>query len=445
MNEHNQANDQVINLELEVLQKQLKETQYRENEARDQLRQLGDLLVEVLASLNWIEYDCLAGELKESYTMADVLIEHAEELASLFTDPVLAMEREIDALRKAASAHTTRQLTPEPASQPRAEQRPPQACTHPPPKAAIREQVSENVLSVLELVHDTGEFLKVRLVELVNGLPWAETMSAESCQAKTFEHLESLQALGWVEQHPLTLRTSDRVRERIGSYAVALTGAGKAACREAFGAEPLDRFTPFRATYDSLEAGVLIRFAQDILERWNGRSGCRWTCEVIDVARAPDEAFERIAGAGRFRPSTSGSAPLWPDLVLRMQPPSGKAHLAVVEVSTGEYTLHDLRTRWDRALRHYPPAMIYVLAPCVKARNALYREWIGRVKTVKARHGLPHGANAAFYTLDELMDTGLLSAKQLVGITLRKRDARGPERSPEDTVRLPKYWCEPKG
>jgi hypothetical protein len=274
-------------------------------------------------------------------------------------------------------------------------------------------------------------------------------MSAESRRSRMYEYLDALKALGWVEQRPLKLRISNRFRKGIGSRVDVLTEEGKTVYRELFGTDPVDQITPFVAKYKTIEAGVLIQVTKQLIEGWSQQANNRWTCEVIDAVWDEDEALACIPGARRSYNYTHRDGTVvraMPDLIVRMHPQHGKPLLAVIEVERGEYKAADLWDKWERAMRCYPPMMLYVVAPNQRVRKRLFSAWLERVRVVKQRYGLPYGANAAFYTLDVLKDAGLLSAEQLIGLTHRQKEVRekGEELPPEAAVKLPKYWCEDK-
>jgi hypothetical protein len=315
------------------------------------------------------------------------------------------------------------------------------------PGAVMASGPDRKALSILELLGRSGEFLVPRLVALAVDLPWAQTLAESSRRTKVYEHLATLETTALIKMHSLKLRISGRTRQGIGNRVIALTDAGRVMYREHFGSEALDLLTPFTGKYKTVEAGVFIQRVREIIESWNGRSDRRWDVQVIDAVWEPGEAFEHIPGAKRSYHAVDGSTYALPDLIVEMRHVgSRKPTLAVVEVELGAYKLPDLQAKWERAMRCYPPMQVYVVAPNNRVRDRLLGEWRRTVDLVKARYGLPHGANAAFYTPDELITAGLLSARQLTSLTYRQKTAneKGEKLQPEDAVRLPKYWNEIK-
>jgi len=228
---------------------------------------------------------------------------------------------------------------------------------------------------------------------------------------------------------------------------VSLTEKGIAVYRGLCGKAPIDHLTPFVDRYKTVEAGVLVRLTRELIEGWNGRDDRRWTYDVIDAVWEPDESFGRIPGAQRSYSTPDGKRRALPDLIVELAPDSGKSQVAVVEVERGGYDTAGLWDKWERAALCYPPMTIYVVAPKARVRTKLYNEWKRVVRRAADRYGLPHGADAAFYTLAEVDEFGLLSARQFTSLgylrgDLRKKQRGGEELTEEEKriLRMPRFW-----
>jgi len=307
--------------------------------------------------------------------------------------------------------------------------------------SASSAEPGDEELSVLRLIGETGEFLATKLVEMAAGLPWARNLAESSRATYLYSILSRLEELGWLETESIDLKLSNRARKGLSRRAVRLTEAGKQEYRKRFGDDPVDLYTPFVGKYKTVEAGLFIRLVRDLILAWNEVPESTWRYEVIDAVWEPDEAFARIPGAKRSYPAPDGSTYALPDLIVMMIPRvgGGTPPVAVVEVELGGYKLDALREKWQRALLCYPPMPLYVVAPNNKVRGHLFGEYRRVVERVKVTHGLPHGARGIFYTPDEIMDSGLLSPRQLTSLTYRlKQDPESVE------VKLPKFWFENK-
>lgn len=289
-----------------------------------------------------------------------------------------------------------------------------------------------------------GAFLIPPMIASASAL-WPD-MPENTRRRKVYETISKLTQQGLVQKENLGLAVSARLLPGVGRETVSLTESGIALYQRLFGTDPVDALTRFIAKYKTVEAGLLIRRTKEVIEEWNHRSDRGWTCEVIDAVWEPDEALERIPGAQRSYAAPDGSASALPDLIVQMRSRSGETILAVVEVERGAYHTPDLRAKWERAIHCYPPMIVYVVAPNAQTQSRLYEEWRVVVNTVSQRAGLPHDTCAAFYTLLELTETGLLTGKQLTALLYRQKAARkkGQQLPPQHAVRLPRFWCMPR-
>lgn len=382
----------------------------------DRSRVLAEKLVDIVHHHNFAVFSWLNAHLRPECTVADVFLAH----------PDLPVEL-LEAVSSLTSIEVDMEIGPQPDN------------GQPVGRVALDRFADDPALALLHLLGQSGEFLIARIIDLARSLPWAQEMSASSVRSRVYEHLNALQARGWLEQRDFDLRISNAFRGGIGRSLVVLTDAGRAAFQQHFGAAPVDELTPFVAKYKTVEAGLLIRLTQQIIEGWNSRPDRRWDVTALDAVWSDDEALARIPGAQRAYPSLKNTERALPDLILRMTPAGGgEPTLAVVEMERGLYKLPDLRAKWARAMRCYPPRMIYVVAPNTKTCKFLYQEWIEQVRLLRRRGELAHDVSAAFYTLDDLNEIGLLDAAQLVELDRRNRA------HPEQVVRLPRYACEEK-
>ena len=103
----------------------------------------------------------------------------------------------------------------------------------------------------------------------------------------------------------------------------------------------------------------------------------------------------------------------------------------------------------------YPPMMVYVVAPSdtkkTKIRSKMFEEWQKVATRTAERYGLPYGADAAFYTLADLAEFGLLSARHFSGVgylvrEAMKKRARKEELTEEEkrALRKPRFWNQKK-
>lgn len=282
--------------------------------------------------------------------------------------------------------------------------------------------VSENELAVLQLLGQSGEFLDERIVDLVRVQPWATELDDWAIRVQTRDHLNALQGRGWLEQRNIHLPLPSTFYNELGKKLVALTDAGRAAFQQHFGAAPVDGLAAFIAKYKTVEDGLLIRLAHQLIDEWNGRPDRHWDVTALDAAEADADALARIA----YPPSAEYDQP---DLILHMTPVrGGEPVLAVVKVDCGLYRRFDLPTRWDRSIH-----MVYCVVPDLKNCRTLFREWVNQINLLKQRGEPAHDVNATFYTLDVLREIGPLSARQLLNSSLRDRFQPGSR---------PLFWCQ---
>jgi hypothetical protein len=319
-----------------------------------------------------------------------------------------------------------------------------QAGASPPPVATVRTSLDEEAGEVL-LAIGRGAYLTPPIFESA-----AEALGLaldDSGRKRLYKSLDDLVEAGLVRKEGLDLSIASYLLKRTGSLVVSLTEKGIAVYRDLCGKAPIDRVTPFVDKYKTAEAGVLVRLTRELIEGWNGRDDRRWTYDVVDAVWEPDEGFGRIPGAQRSYSTPDGKKGALPDLIVELVPDSGKSQVAVVEVERGGYDTADLWDKWERAALCYPPMTIYVVAPKARVRNKLYHEWKTVVRRVAERYGLPHGADAAFYTLAEVDEFGLLSARQFTSLgylrgDLRKKQRDGEELTEEEKriLRMPRFW-----
>jgi len=318
------------------------------------------------------------------------------------------------------------------------------------PSSFLSTELSEEGVDVLRMLGE-GSFSATDVVRAILDQDLWMAMAADSRKRVAYAQLAILEKCGLVEKRPVELNVDNKVRSGFPKELVILTRDGRAAYRQMFGAEPVDRLGPFIAKYKTYEAGVLIRIVRKILEDWNEREERHWwetrhwTYEVIDAVWEPEEAFFRISGSRRVYPSADGSSRAYPDLIVQMTPHAGKPVVVVVEVERGLYSRPDLEAKWDRAMQCYPPLPLYVVAPQNKTRNALKSAWMTVLKRHRDRRGFSHECFAAFYTPTELLKLGMWSPDQLEGLKFRQAAHKRGEfeiSEREQKERVPFFWKE---
>jgi hypothetical protein len=300
----------------------------------------------------------------------------------------------------------------------------------------------------------SGKYLTPPIFEEVAGI-LGITLN-RSTKRGLYKKLDGLVSAGLIRKEDLNLNMAPQLRQRTGDLAVSLTAAGVAVYPDLCGKEPVDLLSQIEGKYKSATAGVMIRLTKELIEEWNVRKDSRWTYEVIDAVWEPDEAFQRILGAKRSYTTADGQRRALPDLIVQMTPVSGgKPRIAVVEVERGLYKTADLRDKWERSMLCYPPMMVYVVAPSdskkTRVRSKMFNEWKRVAARTAERYGLPHGADAAFYTLADLAEFGLLSVRHfssmgyLIEDAKEKRDRKKDLTEEEKRVlRMPRFWNQKK-
>lgn len=300
----------------------------------------------------------------------------------------------------------------------------------------------------------SGEYLTPPIFERVSGIP--VIAMDETARRGLYKKLDGLVCAGLVRKENLNLNIAPQLRQRTGDLAVSLTEAGVAAYRDLCGKEPVDLLLQVEDKYKSAAAGVMIRLTRELIEEWNSRKDSRWTYEVIDAVWEPEEAFQRIPGAKRSYTTADGQRRALPDLIVQMTPVSGgKPQIAVVEVERGLYKTAEIQDKWERSMLCYPPMMVYVVAPSdskkTKVRSKMFEEWKRVAARTAERYGLPYGASAAFYTLADLAEFGLLSVRHFssLGYLIREakeKRARKKELTEEEkmVLRKPRFWNQEK-
>jgi hypothetical protein len=314
----------------------------------------------------------------------------------------------------------------------------------PPAAATVHPSLDEEAREVLFAISG-GDYLTPPIFE--SAADALGLVLDDSGRKRLYKSLDDLVEAGLVKKEELDLSIASYLLKRTGSLVVSLTEKGIAVYRGLCGKAPIDHLTPFVDRYKTVEAGVLVRLTRELIEGWNGRDDRRWTYDVIDAVWEPDESFGRIPGAQRSYSTPDGKRRALPDLIVELAPDSGKSQVAVVEVERGGYDTAGLWDKWERAALCYPPMTIYVVAPKARVRNKLYNEWKRVVRRAADRYGLPHGADAAFYTLAEVDEFGLLSARQFTSLgylrgDLRKKQRDGEELTEEEKriLRMPRFW-----
>jgi hypothetical protein len=300
----------------------------------------------------------------------------------------------------------------------------------------------------------SGKYLTPPIFEKVAGI-LGITLN-KSTRGKLYKKLGGLVSAGLIRKEDLNLNIAPQLRQRTGDLAVSLTEAGVTVYRDLCRKEPVDLLSQIEGKYKSAAAGVMIRLTRELIEEWNSRKDSRWTYEVIDAVWEPDDAFQRIPGAQRSYTTADGQRRALPDLIVQRTPVSGgKPQVAVVEVERGLYKTADLHDKWERAMLCYPPMMVYVVAPSdtkkTRIRSKMVEAWKRVAARTAKRYGLPHGADAAFYTLADLAEFGLLSARHFVSVgylierAVEKRDRKGKLTAEERrALRMPRFWNQEK-
>ena len=300
----------------------------------------------------------------------------------------------------------------------------------------------------------SGEYLTPPIFEGVAGI--LGVILNKSTKRGLYKKLDGLVSVGLVRKEDLNLNIAPQLRQRTGDLAVSLTEVGVAVYRDLCGKEPVDLLSQIEDKYKSAAAGVMIRLTRELIEEWNSRKDGRWTYEVIDAVWEPDKAFQRIPGAQRSYTTADGQRRALPDLIVQMTPVSGgKPQIAVVEVERGLYKTAEIQDKWERSMLCYPPMMVYVVAPSdtkkTRIRSKMFEEWQKVATRTAERYGLPYGADAAFYTLADLAEFGLLSARHFSGVGYLVREAmkkkarkEGLTEEEKRALRKPRFWNQKK-
>ncbi len=292
-----------------------------------------------------------------------------------------------------------------------------------------RAKPGEGALELFRLLGETGEFFSGRLQEMWTG----------GSEAMFRKALGELGAAGWVETHEVKVPVGPRFRDRLWGTAVRFTQDGREEFRKRFGKEPRSDYEEFVGKYKTVEAGLTIRLTKEIIESFNELPpGERaWSYEVVDTVWAADEELERVPWAKRAYRSPDGEHVAFPDLAVKMSPVGGGVPvIALVEVELAGYKKQELREKWRRCIRCYPPHLIVIIGPNKNIRGMLFHEFM-EVLDEEREKGLPEGVKVMAYSLEELSEIGLLSMKQVVKLEHRRRKG-------EKGIRLPKYYNQPR-
>lgn len=290
-------------------------------------------------------------------------------------------------------------------------------------------EVGERAVELLRLLGETGEFFSGRLKERWQG----------GSEAMFRKNLAELEDAGWVETREVKVPAPPRFRDRLWGTAVRLTEKGQEEFRRRFGAEPRSDYERFVGKYKTVEAGLTIRLTREVIESLNGLpEGDRaWSYEVVDTVWSSDEELDKVPWAKRAYSSPDGEYTAFPDLVVKMSPIGGGVPVvALVEVELAGYKKQELREKWRRCIRCYPPHLIVIVGPNKSIRGMLFQEFM-EVLDEEREKGLPEGVKVMAYSLDELAEIGLLSMKQVVRLEHRRKKG-------EKDIKLPKYYNQPR-